>query len=80
MDQLPGSDSLAIDYPASGFTIGMDGKPVFNFSQYRDSEKEGYVKFSAEVEDFSESCPTTDIVVMGYSQASIINKTHLTSH
>jgi len=72
LDQLPGSDSMAIDYPASGITIDDDGTPIYNFFQYKASEAEGLAKFSAEVEDFTERCPDTDIVVMGYSQGAHI--------
>ncbi|MCJ1400328.1 hypothetical protein MMC11_003533 [Xylographa trunciseda] len=78
MSQLPGSDSMAVEYPASGITIGTDGEPIYNFFQYRASEAEGLAKFTAEVEDFTERCPETGIVVMGYSQASITNETPLT--
>ncbi|MCJ1436579.1 hypothetical protein MMC27_005959 [Xylographa pallens] len=78
MDKLPGSDSMAIDYPASGITIGADGKPVYNFFQYRASEGQGLAMLSAEIEDFNERCPDTGIVVMGYSQASMIPETRLT--
>jgi len=80
MDKLPGSDGKAIDYPASGITIGDDGEPIYNFFQYKASEAEGLAKFSAEVEDFTQRCPSTEIVVMGYSQASTIHETCSTSH
>ena len=79
LDKLPGSDSYAIEYPASGISIGTDGKPIYNFFQYRASEAEGLARLSAEIEDFSEMCPGTGIVVMGYSQASMIPEPRLTS-
>ena len=78
--KVPGSDSVAIDYPASGITIGADGTPIYNFFQYKASEAEGLLKFSAELEDFTQRCPDTGIVVMGYSQVSMIYETCLTCH
>ena len=70
LEKIPGSDIKAIDYPASGITIGADEKPIFNFFQYKASEAEGLAKFSAELLDFANACPETGIVVMGYSQVS----------
>lgn len=70
LKKISGSDSMAIDYPASGITLNGDDEPVYNFFQYRASEAEGLAKFSAEIEDFTELCPDTPIVVMGYSQGA----------
>jgi acetylxylan esterase len=71
--QIPGSDAVAIDYPATGITI-VDGEPSFNFAQYVASVMEGVSKFKAEIEDFSEQCPDTGIVILGYSQVSKLNE------
>ena len=79
-NMLPGSDGVAIDYPASGISVGDDEKLIYNIFQYSASIMEGQDKLSAEIEDFSQRCPDTRIVVVGYSQASIINETRLTCH
>lgn len=77
LEQIPNSDSKAIDYPASGITIAADGDPVYNFFQYRSSVAMGVDKFSAEIQDFTMECPDTGIVVMGYSQASTVDEFRL---
>ena len=77
LDKLPGSDDIAIDYPASGITIGDDEQPVYNFFQYSASISEGHAKLTAEIEDFTQRCPDSGVVVMGYSQASIVNEARL---
>ena len=79
-ESLPGSDSLAIDYPGSGISVGDDGELDFNIFQYISSITEGLAKISAEIEDFSQRCPNTRIVILGYSQASIANEARLTCH
>jgi acetylxylan esterase len=71
--QIPGSDAVAIDYPATGITM-VDGEPSYNFPQYVASVMEGVSKFKAEIEDFSKQCPETGIVIMGYSQVSKLNE------
>jgi Cutinase len=79
LKELPGSDAMAIDYPAGGITRDDDGKLHYDFFEYRKSEEEGRVKFNAEIESFAKACPHTGIIVMGYSQASTIIVTHLRS-
>lgn len=80
MDKLPGSDSVAIDYPASGLTIGDHGEPSVDLSLYRVSELFGLRKLTSEFEDHNERCPDTGIIVMGFSQASTINETRSIFH
>ena len=80
MVKLPSSDAIAIDYPASGITIGPDGDPLINVTQYTASEADGLVKFKTEVKNFAESCSDTKVVVMGLFQASIIDWTRLRRH
>lgn len=52
--RIPGSDAIAIDYPASGITDEPDGKLHWNFTEYKRSAAEGVAKFSAEVENFTQ--------------------------
>lgn len=83
LERLPGSDTYAIDYPATGITIDREvpgAKPVYNLTEYVASEAEGYSKLLAEISSFTADCPNTGIVVMGYSQASAIKKTYLRSY
>lgn len=79
-DRIPGSDSIAIDYPASGIINRPGEKPIYNFTEYRDSVAEGNDNFAAEVENFTQRCPGTGVVVLGYSQANIVNETRLRCH
>lgn len=51
MDKLPGSDSKAIDCPASGITLVPNGDPIYISFQYTASETEGLAKFIAEIWD-----------------------------
>lgn len=71
LKKIPGSDAVAIEYPAGGITVGDDGKLEYNFPKYVASVMEGVNNFKAEIEAFSDECPETGIVIMGYSQASI---------
>lgn len=66
---IPDSDSFAIDYPAAGIII-EDDKPIYQPLEYIHSVKAGRKKLSAELIDFTSSCPNTSIVLMSYSQAS----------
>jgi len=75
LERLPGSDNIAIDYPATGIEIGgvdEDGNPqlIYNFPAYRASVGLGASQFSNQVQSFSEACPDSAIVVMGYSQGA----------
>ena len=55
--KLPGSDDVAIDYPASGIEVGENGKLIYNIFQYIGSIMEGLAKLNYEIEDFSQRCP-----------------------
>ena len=80
MVKLPGSDGVAIDYPASGITTDSKGKPVMEFDKYKASLAVGLANFSAEVKAFVQRCPDTGIIAIGESQASIFNETRLKCH
>lgn len=67
---LSSMDSYAIDYPASGISIGEDGKADYNPGEYVASEAQGYGALKAHLETYSVLCPDTKIALMGYSQAS----------
>lgn len=74
MDELPGSDNKAIDYPASGVTppAEVGGKPTFNFIEYRSSEQLGVDRLTEELVAFNDKCPDSGIVLLGYSQVSMV--------
>ncbi|SLM39845.1 Cutinase [Lasallia pustulata] len=57
---IPDSDSFAIDYPAAGIII-EDDKPIYQPLEYIHSVKAGRKKLSAELIDFTSSCPNTSI-------------------
>jgi acetylxylan esterase len=78
--RFPGSDTYAIDYPGTGISMDPDdpdAQPQYNLTEYVASEAEGYTKLMAEISSFTADCPGTGIVLMGYSQASTIQKTDL---
>ncbi|GAA6041117.1 hypothetical protein JCM8097_004122 [Rhodosporidiobolus ruineniae] len=56
-EQVSGSDSQAIDYPAT-------------LQNYLSSESQGVEAMVSDVNDFASKCPTTPIVLMGYSQGA----------
>ena len=65
--QIPGSSAYAIEYPANG--ISKDGESIkYNFFEYSSSVAQGYGALITHIEDFTEICPETKIVLMGYSQ------------
>jgi acetylxylan esterase len=68
LEDIPGSDSFAIDYPAGGITIGDDGKPIYKPFEYILSVQEGRSKLGAELIDFEIFCPGSSVVVLAYSQ------------
>lgn len=67
LDLIPDSDAYAIDYPAAGF---IDHSPWVNFPTYKQSEQTGVNNLITHLMDYTESCPDTKIVLMGYSQVS----------
>jgi acetylxylan esterase len=80
LERLPGSDTYAIDYPGTGISKDPndpEAQPVYNLTEYKASEAEGYAKLMDELSSFKKDCPDAGIVLMGYSQASAIRKTHL---
>lgn len=54
---LPGSDSVAVDYPAT-------------LTDYANSETSGVVAMTALIEEYVDSCPQSKIVLLGYSQGA----------
>lgn len=82
MDRLPGSDNMGIEYPASGVKPPAEegGDPQFNFIEYRSSEQNGLDKLTEELVTFSDKCPESAIVLLGYSQVSLILDTRVIFH
>jgi hypothetical protein len=56
-DTIPGSDSVAVDYPAT-------------LPDYPESEAKGVVAMNQMIIDYAEECPESKIVLMGYSQGA----------
>lgn len=57
MQQLPGSDLVPVDYPAT-----LDNYPT--------SEAQGVKAMTALVMDYANRCPNSKMVLMGYSQGA----------
>jgi hypothetical protein len=55
VNQIPGSDSIAVNYPAT----------LYN---YQSSESQGVTAMTNLIEQYTSSCPNSKIVLMGYSQ------------
>lgn len=55
--QTPGSDIIAVDYPAT-------------LSDYVNSESAGVTAMTKLVTDYATACPNSKLVLMGYSQVS----------
>jgi hypothetical protein len=55
VNQIPGSDSVAVDYPAT-------------LENYESSESQGVTAMANLIEQYTSSCPNSKIVLMGYSQ------------
>ncbi len=53
--QIPGSDVVAVDYPAT-------------LENYVTSESQGVVAMTKLIMDYASACPNSKIVLMGYSQ------------
>ncbi|KAL8927561.1 MAG: hypothetical protein Q9208_002366 [Pyrenodesmia sp. 3 TL-2023] len=69
--KIPGSDSFAVDYPATGVTLPLgDAELEYDIVKYSASEAQGYATLKTHIEDYSKLCPKTLSVIMGYSQAS----------
>jgi hypothetical protein len=58
---IPGSDSVAVDYPAT----------LFN---YADSEAQGIAAMTELIEAYATACPDTKMALLGYSQVSSSRK------
>lgn len=56
-DQLPGSNVVAVDYPAT-------------LSNYQSSQRQGVTAMMALVMSYSSQCPNSRMVLMGYSQGA----------
>ncbi|KAL8411651.1 hypothetical protein RB596_001068 [Gaeumannomyces avenae] len=57
VSKIPGSDFVAVDYPAK-------------LSDYKASQKAGVVAMSALISDYTAACPEGKLVLMGYSQGA----------
>jgi acetylxylan esterase len=57
VNQIPGSDSYAVVYPAT-------------LQNYQSSESQGVSAMTSDIEDYVKACPNSKIVLMGYSQVS----------
>ncbi|OLN81912.1 Acetylxylan esterase 5 [Colletotrichum chlorophyti] len=55
--QIPGSDIVAVDYPAS-------------LNPYKPSQKAGVTAMTKLVQDYAKACPQSKMVLMGYSQGA----------
>ncbi|KAF6815032.1 acetyl xylanesterase [Colletotrichum plurivorum] len=55
--QIPGSDIVAVDYPAQ-------------LNPYQPSQKAGVTAMTQLVQDYAKQCPQTKMVLMGYSQGA----------
>ncbi|GAA5902568.1 hypothetical protein JCM6882_009319 [Rhodosporidiobolus microsporus] len=55
--QVPGSDSVAVDYPAT-------------LSNYANSEAQGVSAMQDLLEEYAAACPGSKVVLMGYSQGA----------
>ena len=73
ISKISDSDAYAIVYPAAGIVIDP---PSVNFSIYKQSEQTGVDNLNAHIINYTETCPDTRIVLLGYSQVSIPNGTH----
>ncbi|KAL8896244.1 MAG: hypothetical protein Q9207_007801 [Kuettlingeria erythrocarpa] len=51
--KLSGMDEYALDYPASGISIGEDGEPEYNFPEYSASEAQGYGALKTHLNDYT---------------------------
>ena len=63
----PGATSEAIDYPACG------GQPECGGVQYEASAQQGTQATASAVNGFNERCPDTELVLIGYSQVSLVS-------
>lgn len=57
MNQIPGSDSVAVVYPAT-------------LQNYQSSESQGVSAMMSDIQGYVQACPNSKIVLMGYSQVS----------
>jgi hypothetical protein len=55
--QIPGSSIVAVDYPAT-------------LENYQASEAQGVTAMTKLVQDYAAACPTSKMVLMGYSQGA----------
>jgi acetylxylan esterase len=63
--QMPGSDIVAVDYPAT-------------LSNYQQSESQGVAAMTKLVMDYASACPSSKMVLMGYSQVRPSRREHHT--
>ncbi|KAF2088930.1 carbohydrate esterase family 5 protein, partial [Saccharata proteae CBS 121410] len=56
--QVPGSDIAAVNYPAT----------IQNVQNYASSENQGVIAMTNQVQAYVQMCPSTKIVLLGYSQ------------
>lgn len=60
VSKIPGSDFVAVDYPAK-------------LSDYKASQKAGIVAMSSLINNYTAACPNAKIVLMGYSQGAHVS-------
>jgi acetylxylan esterase len=68
LSEIPDSDSYAIDYPASGITVGDNGELHYQPIQYITSVQKGRASLQSELIDFNLFCPNSSVILLGYSQ------------
>lgn len=67
LSDINGSDAYAIVYPAAGI---LDHPPWVDGPLYETSEQTGVDNLVAHIVNFTEYCPDTTIVLLGYSQGA----------
>ena len=70
LQKMPGSDAYPIDYPAEGL---LRHSPWFQPFKYPGSEQTGVDNLNAHIMNFTANCPDTKIVLLGYSQVSVLS-------
>ena len=74
---LSDSNSLIINYLVFNVLVSSNNKLKYKLFKYIVLIIKDLIKLSAKIKNFSRRYSNTDIIIMSYSQASIINITHL---
>ena len=67
LNAYPGSTAEAISYPACGGQSSCGG------ASYADSVKAGVAAVKSQVNAFNTKCPSTQLVLVGYSQGLVLS-------